>query len=502
VGSYEELPPRADSMVESLRAMGYDLSMAIADLIDNSIFANATNVWISYKWKGTESWICILDDGLGMTELQLKDAMRLGNKNPTEIRAPEDLGRFGLGLKTASFSQCKLITVRTKTDDGKTSERCWDLDHVNKSKKWEIATFAPEDTDEILAPLKDLSHGTIVLWQNLDRIIDKNAKVKDEEAKSIFYNKFTSVRQYLEMVFHQYLTPPLNLHIKVGRDVLKPWDPYMKSNQFTQLLSKEKYEDSSVVITPWVLPHVANRSNEETNIGAGPKGWNAQQGFYVYRNKRMIVSGGYLDLELKPEEHYKLARIMVEIPNNMDQDWCIDVRKATAKPPDRLKAEILRIAKATREQAVKVYRARLRTTSIGGRAPSTHDVWIRKKRGDKIIYEINKNHEVIKKLLEDADVKDTWVKRLFQVIESTIPHRTIIIDNSENEDCHVALPSDIQIPEKGLIELAIQFYREYRNIGKSHLESVEHVLTIEPFNTHPVYAAALDKIYEEEEKDG
>ena len=141
------------------------------------------------------------------------------------------------------------------------------------------------------------------------------------------------------MVFHQYLEPhPKKINIFVGVAQCEPWDPYLRKNDFTSELSSEKYEDSRISVIPYILPHVSKRSDSESAHGAGPKGWNAQQGFYVYRNRRMIVSGGYLNFDLKAEEHYKLARIKVDITNDMDHEWSIDVRKAVAIPPDRLRA--------------------------------------------------------------------------------------------------------------------------------------------------------------------
>jgi len=489
---YEEVPPRADAMMASMRAMGYDLSMAIADLIDNSIFARANNVWIKYHWAGTDSWIYILDDGHGLSEERLKEAMTLGSRSPNEERSPDDLGRFGLGLKTASLSQCRILTVHTKPSEGEISTRCWDLDHVELTKKWELGIVPPSGTESILSKLDELTHGTIVLWLALDRVVG-DCESNDEVARDIFYKKFLAVRAYLEMVFHRYISPPINLSITLGSEKLKPWDPYLRSNPFTQELASEKYDDGTVKLIPFVLPHISKRSSIENDGGAGPKGWNAQQGFYLYRNKRMIVSGGYLDLNLKPEEHYKLARIMVDIGNKRDREWEIDVRKATAKPPDRLRAEVEKVAKATRAEAVKVYRARTGSPR-GLPRRSNQEVWLRKRRGEKIIYQINRNNEVITQILGKLQPPDPWVRKLFHVIETTVPHRLIIIDNSEQEDCHVDLPPEINMPAEELIELCKEIYFRHRGNGKKHDEALDLVISIEPFNTHPAYRAAIDSI--------
>jgi len=102
-------------MSESLRAFGYDLPNAIADLVDNSILAEARNIWIDFKCDGENSSICVTDDGNGMSEREMLDSMRPGSRNPLDTRDPKDLGRYGLGLKTASFSQCRRLTAPLQT---------------------------------------------------------------------------------------------------------------------------------------------------------------------------------------------------------------------------------------------------------------------------------------------------------------------------------------------------------------------------------------------------
>lgn len=494
MGRYEDMPPLASAMIASMRAIGYDLPMAIADLIDNSIFAGASNIWIKYHWEGPSSWIYVLDDGRGMSEGELKNAMKFGSKSPVEERDPKDLGRFGLGLKTASFSQCKVFTVYTKTADSRTSTRCWDLDHVEKSQKWELDTLPPEKSKCILTDLDRLSHGTMVLWQELDRVVEASYD-EESEGMQIFYNKFLVVKNYLEMVFHRYISPPHNLKIMLGAIELTSWDPFLQRNPFTQELAREKYEDGAVTIFPYVLPHVSKRTVMENSDGAGPKGWNSQQGFYLYRNKRMIVPGGYLGYDIVPEEHYKLARIMVDINNKMDYEWGIDVRKAVARPPDRLRGELEKVAMATRREAAKVYRARMGNVSTV-KAGGNSDIWVKKRKGDKIVYMINRKNDVLKKILEEITAKPSVINMLFHTIETTVPHKLIIMDNIAREDCHTDLPPDFVNPPQELIDMCLMFYKRYRYEGKTHEVAVDLALAFEPFNTHPVFRAILDSMEE------
>ena len=138
MSNYEISTPGAGALIESLRAVGYSLPTAIADIIDNSIAAKAKNIWLDFYWDGCDSRISILDDGVGMEEDVLSNAMRPGSQSPTDTRDPSDLGRFGLGLKTASFSQSRILSVVSKTSKGEKSRRCWDLNFVSKHNEWRL----------------------------------------------------------------------------------------------------------------------------------------------------------------------------------------------------------------------------------------------------------------------------------------------------------------------------------------------------------------------------
>ncbi|MFC1914571.1 ATP-binding protein [Chloroflexota bacterium] len=295
--NFEDCPPRAEALIHSLRAFGYDLAMAIADLIDNSIFAGASNIWVDYSWNDKDPWVRILDDGTGMAEERLVEAMRLGSMSPLENREPEDLGRFGLGLKTASFSQCKVITVYTKIADGSEAIRFWDLDYVQQARSWKLGKVPINEIDSILEPLRNLQSGTLVLWQDLDRMFDQEKSIS-HNAENSFLERFLEVKQYLEMVFHRYLENskrPLNIH--VGKACCEPWDPYLKSNDFTQELSSEKYEEKRVSVVPYVLPHVSKR-NERVQFHVPGEPWmmmrsssSAMTSSITIRNLTILRSG-------------------------------------------------------------------------------------------------------------------------------------------------------------------------------------------------------------------
>jgi hypothetical protein len=489
--NFDRCPPRAVALLHPQGGFGDVFGLAIADLVDNSIFARAKNMWVEYDWNDGRPWVRVTDDGVGMTEDLLVEGMRLGTQSPLEERDAKDLGRFGLGLKTASFSQCKLLTVITKTANGNISTRFWDLE-IQESQNWLLGRVPPAETMVLLSRINDLKSGTSVLWQHLDRICEPSGG-RTENGKDAFFDKFLAVKDYLEMVFHQYLEArPKKLNISLWAAGCQPWDPYLRKNYYTQENSSEKYEDSRIAIVPYVLPHISKRSEAENIRGGGPKGWNAQQGFYVYRNRRMIVSGGYLDLDLKAEEHCKLARIKVEITNDMDHEWSIDVRKAVAIPPESIRGELLRIAKATRQRASEVYRARTGAVRKKGVLRETDNVWMKKKTGERITYKINRENSVLKVILSEAAVSEKWIKKLFHVIENTVPHRLIIMDGLEHEDCHADPPIDQDPPQKELLDICFQLYSQYRDEGKTHEQAVDLICGIDIFSTHPGYRAHLD----------
>lgn len=496
---FEDCPPRADAMIQSMRAIGYNLGMAVADLIDNSLAAGAHNAWVIQEWAGADSYMAVLDDGRGMVEDQLVEAMRLGSLNPLEERSPDDLGRFGLGLKTASFSQCRRVTVRTKTKGGRTVTRCWDLDVVNSAREWRLLKKVLSKSEKRLTFLDRTECGTIVLWEELDRVVEASDS-DDKRAHDDFLRKIDSVREYLEMVFHRYLDFRGRLSIYIcspdtiddASSKLRPWDPFVTNHLATQELSNEAVETfgSRIRVRPFVLPHVSKLSSLEHERAAGPKGWNAQQGFYIFRKERLIVAGSWLDLGLKQEEHYKLARISVEIPNSMDAEWKIDVKKAEAHPPDSLRDAFRRIAKITRERAADVYRHRGRTVA------RQHDrisrfVWKKVDKRGKVKYLVDRDHPIIEAILErNRDAKKD-IGELLRIVESTVPIEQIVITNSEAPDSHLgSADSDLSASLKEWFE-SLVLVHVHRGLSKAEAQKL--VLSIEPFCTCPELIALVEE---------
>lgn len=494
--SYEIVDPDASALVESLRAFGYTPGTAVADLIDNSITAGAKNVWIYLHWSGRESFVALVDDGSGMSEQKLVEAMRPGTQNPMEERDLRDLGRFGLGLKTASFSQCRRLTVQTRRSQGPTALRCWDLDYVGETGEWRLLKTVQTNTLKRISRAMQAGgegSGTVVLWECLDRITG-DADTEDPKAHKQFFEVIDEIRDHLAMVFHHYLQYG-NLRIQINDRQVDPWDPFMTREAATQMLPKEilALRGSSIFVQPYVLPHVSKLASEAHRNGAGPNGWNGQQGFYVYRNNRLLVAGDWLGLGFRKEEHCKLARIRIDFPNNLDADWIIDVKKSKAQPPRPLKDRLKQIAKMTREKAIAVYRHRGKVVARKT-SPLGTFLWQKRVKFGKISYTINRDHPVYKAMDLPSEVRQN-VEAFLRLVEESLPIPLIVLDSAEQPDTH-ARPLESMGAEETLAMMRTAM-ESLENAGMSPSDACKTLYTIEPFMySEELLAVLLEEVEE------
>ncbi len=343
----EEVIPSAKRLINSLRSLGYEFPTAVAELIDNSIEADATEVIIQVEFNGEGSWVMIADNGKGMSGDSLKEAMRFGSAS---IYNEKSLGKFGLGLKTASFSQCKHWLVATKSDstNNQIISFKWDLDHVDRTDRWEILPI----TDSILNPavrdyLKN-KNGTVVQWQRLDRILDYD-NPNSERARKKLTSMCRDLEEHIAMVFHRFLMGEVTrkkLRIFLNNNEVVPWDPYARNEKATKEIDairipvEHEGVHGEVVIEPYILPPSKSFSTPQAHSkAAGPKKWNQQQGFYIYRNDRMIQSGGWCRIRTY-DEHTKLARFALNFSSKIDGAFKIDVSKMYVQLPPQIRKEV------------------------------------------------------------------------------------------------------------------------------------------------------------------
>jgi hypothetical protein len=428
-------PPVAGPLLESLRGLGYSTPTALADLIDNSISANARRVDITLHWAGSESIIRVLDDGDGMVDADLQAAMTLGKRDPRAPRDSGDLGRFGLGLKTASFSQARRLTVATRTRGGDICCLRWDLDLIEQGdgSEWDLYEGPAPGSEALLAPLLEMDSGTIVLWENLDRIVTDGFGVED------MIELADLVAGHLAMTFHRLMdTRPPGIQIYLNGKLIKPWDPFLTGEPGKALESPVFAIPlrPRVFVQSHVLPHQDMISEKTYQEAGGPLGWIQQQGFYVYRNRRLLLAGGWLGLgegrrSWTRDEAHKLVRISVDLPNSSDADWKINVLKSSASPPVSFRPHLLRIALEARGRARKVFANRghvFPTRSV--HSSIEEDVWLSRRSAEGTTYKINRDHELVSSLLKQSAELAPHIKTLLGLIEETVPVAHIWLESS------------------------------------------------------------------------
>lgn len=466
--TYELTLPNPKNLIHALRDIGYSLETALADIIDNSIAAQASEVHIYISFQMQDSYIAIVDNGTGMNEKELCNAMSLGSFDPLLEREHKDLGRFGLGLKTASFSQSRKLTVVSKQDDA-TSARCWDLDHVSKTKKWEVAVYDTEQIRQILKLETLGKSGTLVLWEKLDRLIDTGSKRNPED---IFWEKIDVAREHLGLVFHRYLSGEAGLKklsIFINGDPVVPFDPFEGAGKHfpEEIIEKIK-------IQAYLLPHQSKITAEQYKKLAGNDGYMKSQGFYVYRNSRLMIHGTWFRLA-KQTEATKLARVKIDLPNTEDFLWSIDVKKSRATPPEAIRAELKRTIDKITSSSTRVYRNRGARISKKNYVP----IWVEQHQHNEKSYRINYENPLINSLLDSLDTEtEKKVKGILSIVESTLPLDSIFADlttEPENvkQDC---------VTEEKLKNYAKQYWEIMLKMGNDTATVAEKFRQTEPFS--------------------
>jgi hypothetical protein len=483
---YIDLSPSPLALLESLRSIGYTLDTAFADLFDNSITAEATAISVKFLWNHGNPWLAVIDNGKGMTSNELGKAMRFGSTNPLTRRDPSDLGRFGLGLKTASISQCRHLTVVSKKD-GELSGCEWNLDSIrDQGDRWYAGLLSSENLSESgflssivtqhLAPKKS---GTVVLWRNLDQLMDAFGKAG---AETSFSKLLDDSRLHLELVFHRFLSPELGqrkVKIDFNGSELIAFNPFNPNHDATQELPSHKFfvEKQPIFVQPVVLPHHSKLSTEQYENNAGAGGYLHNQGFYVYRNKRLIIKGTWFRL-IRKEELNKLIRVRVDIPNTIDHIWKIDVRKSQATPPESVRKELKQIIARIEFAGKKVYRQRGSVSKTGRAVP----VWARRAAKGSVFYEINEEHPAIQSILGHcAPGLRKEVRDFMSLASSALPYDLFYHDSADDEtDLH---SPDVDREKLSAIGRAI--VTSLAEAGTPKRELAERLLGVQPFSEMP-----------------
>jgi len=490
------IAPNASSILGSLRNIGYDLKVALADLVDNSItalnnsnksykFIEICNNDISTSFPNLE-WLSIVDNGIGMSENELINAFRLGGEGVDKDRGDKDLGRFGLGLKTASFSQCKKLTVISKKVDNEICALVFDLDAIEVSENWEVQRLSSEKQEYFFSAIlerlenKDILNQeswTIVIWEKFDKL--------QISIKQSFYSELEKVRKHFSLVFHKFNG---EINIFSNRTKIEYWDPfsYGVSDQ-KKLLVLDPNSAENISICGHLLKHRSEFQNDlEYELQSSVGTFLNNQGFFVYRNKRLIYKGGWLDL-FNLEPHYNFARIEVDLSNSKlcDKCWNVDISKSSVRIPEFSKQEIINECNSIRKRAYNIYRYHggLIQHQIGKSRVSKpiSPIWycerIGNDIGDKDVFKINREHLFVKEFESKLETRlNIEFNSLVTFLEKFLPVDSIFARKSNNE------LEEIIYAQQDLFENFIQIMKQSLKNGINYELAFDYLVSFEPFN--------------------
>ncbi len=489
-----ENKPTADVLMTSMRAMGYTFESAIADIIDNSISAHAHEIFLHFPIDPSESYVAICDNGDGMTSEDLFDAMKYGSESKRAGRSNDDLGRFGLGLKAASLSQCRKLTVASKKN-GAVSAFIWDLDVIEQKRDWYVIECSVEQTENIrfIDYLDKYESGTVVLWENFD--------VLEKSSGNVFgalSTKMTDTSDYLSLIFHRFLnrSDKSVVKITVNNFQLKGYDPFLESHNKTNIrreiqlmIPDARGIEQTVLVQPYILPFQKDLSDEDKKKSGGIENYRSRQGFYIYRNERLIVWGTWFNRHR--DELTKYARIRVDIPNTLDDIWGIDIKKQSATIPPSIRKRLTKAIDDAMDSSVQKQTYRGRIAKVN---ENLDYIWDRvSQREGLFTYHINRNSKIFDFIKERIDEEAfPYLDMLLEEIEKNVPYQQIYIDKSQNiidEEVTDERKADVEAKAAVMIKFAI-------GTGAADIsEMIDRLFLSEPFSNFPELKNKLKENY-------
>jgi hypothetical protein len=470
--------PNSSVLINSMRSIGYDFESALADILDNSITAKANRIDINFPVGNDDDiFLEIVDNGIGMNREELIEAMRFGSVKGIE-RDKDDLGRFGLGLKTASLSQCRKFTVVSKKNDFLFAFS-WDIDLLSAESNWNMMELS---MDEIVMKIPKyqqysyLDSYTIVLWEKFDRLrqeVDLFNNIKD-----IFSKKIRSAEKHLALIFHRFIEN--GLKILINDFEIKSIDPFLslhnktdeKPEEFLNTMTSTG-ENEKVGIKTYILPYHKDLSKADFEKIGGLENLD-KQGFYVYRNKRLMIYGTWFKIRPK-SELARNARIRVDIPNTLDDLWSIDIKKQKAIIPSTILDQLRGEVSISIEKSKKIYEYKGNIQTKDG------SIWTKviDLRENSIRYEINLKSDLLENLFDNLDDKTiNTIKKIFNLVEYSLPYKDIYNAVSEKRDVNKIE----EFQADTILTQAITLFNDFRN--RRNLSSdaiIDKICDYEPF---------------------
>jgi hypothetical protein len=314
------------------------------------------------------------------------------------------------------------------------------------------------------------------MWEKIDRI---DRQVSESQQEAHLNGLISDTKNHLELIFHRYLLPDTGkkkLKIILNGKHLKSFDPFNSKHLTTIELPYERFEcdGQEISIQPFVLPHHNKIGKEQYQLYAGKEGYVQNQGFYVYRNKRLIIKGTWFRL-IKKAELTKLVRVRVDIPNTLDHLWKIDVKKSNASPPESIRSELKRIISKIECSGKRVYEQRGQRLKSAIKTPA----WERRAAGDQVFYEINRKHPLVKQLVDNVSSEQSIMfNNLLKMFEGSFPVDLFFSDFAN-------APEKLQRPgfdEEQLCRV-LEDYIEFWGLDKeSTKEQISELLQVDPFS--------------------
>lgn len=407
-----ELAPRPKNEIKTLRKIGYTLETSIADILDNSIASGAKNIRIDIPISDSEEpYISITDDGIGMTKKELISNMRLGCKDPDDEREPGDLGRFGSGMKTASFSQARKLVVISKAKGKEVNAAIWDIDRIIRKDKWILQVITGKELSQIkqIKINEKMESGTQILWLNIDKYNSlsgtSHGDIENELIKDI-----NSIRRTIRVYFHRFLKvgqedkdiDEINIFIN-NDEALEPLDPFMMSYKGYEFSGKQTIREKDGITTIQIhnVPHPDLLNNHELDEIGGVDSYNEKQGFYVYRDKRLMIEGDWLKTHASGILGNR-ARVQVDVPASMDHIWGTDVKKTKFNFPPKVITTLKSLAKNATKASKRDYKLRSKTRK------DIDEYWeiIEDPKANKTDYRVNGSNSDIKNIFSKIDPKN------------------------------------------------------------------------------------------------
>lgn len=501
ISDYEDANPNPEYLIKSIAEQGYSLETALADLIDNSISADASNVEILTNFNNPDLIsVYITDNGKGMTSEKLTSCMKFPSSSVDDKRKKSDLGRFGLGLKTASFSQTRRFTVISRKKDNCYSARTWDVDYLKKTKQWRVIVNTSDEINELLNNYKKCSSNfsneferyepnTLIIWQGLYKFENF---IESENRETALINQLTkTTREYLGIVFHRFMQREKKpLEIRINNWLVEYFDPFPmdKRNDLRSLgVFERTYKDDIFRVEPFILPSKAIKEEKKHGGWVTPnRNLMDLEGLYIYRGQRLIYFGGWNDL-IKRQANLKLARLKVDVGNMNDDILQLNVAKSKISVPFELRRGFLEKVADLKKEAKKEYfnhGVRDVSSSIIQDKQMLFNKIITSKRGAvlQLNYEYPGIKNFIKELNFDQKKQMNLIIRMINVstnkmLDKHEDHEIIGIEEKDNIDINLLIEYIKQLKDNGFSKTKIKELA-FNDLGFKHTNLPEELSSL------------------------